>query len=528
MDGLNAPLEKLHRDKGKEIIRHLFHEVITYEYNSSDSSHLENQPNLEARSRMARVQNPVLFSTHFKVPQSELSEAGLIDPFLDVDIPLFIDPVLLEKSRNSHINTSALSRFRKHFEILIRLLTISQSEGDAAWKAARRQLDLREPPENGLGYGGSGRSGSSRPFDVREAILRTSKEIITLGSNDPEMISLMGFFEEDVGPDTISDLTTTVIVDDLSNITEKFCINHHVPLFNFDICDNHKIPKFTDHRGRSIPIILVPLDIVRDLPIANDWSDIERVAMENERIRDRVNRYLGGIAKPTIIDRKRALRKAALGSSTDFDFFLNAVKENVSYYDPNLDALGYYRLKSIIANGIQNNSESISYDLKRGASEVLRIAKDTLSVFKRHVEQGNLWEELWIEGKPKKERAAQLIYYAIADSLCKAHNVDISPEANMGGGPIDFKFSSGYTARVLIEMKRSSGTVVHGYEKQLEFYKAAAQTDFAIFVVIDYGDLGSKLSEIQSIQKARTDRGERASEIVVIDATPKSSASKRK
>ena len=62
----------------------------------------------------------------------------------------------------------------------MRMLTISRAENDAAWKGARRQLDLSEPPENGLGYGGSGRSGSSRPQDICEAILRTSKEIITL------------------------------------------------------------------------------------------------------------------------------------------------------------------------------------------------------------------------------------------------------------------------------------------------------------------------------------------------------------
>jgi hypothetical protein len=98
----------------------------------------------------------------------------------------------------------------------------------------------------------------------------------------------------------------------------------------------------------------------------------------------------------------------------------------------------------------------------------------------------------------------------------------------MGGGPIDFKFSHGYKARVLVEMKRSSGSVVHGYEKQLEFYKAASQTDFAVFVVMDYGDLGSKLTEINRIRQARLDSGERASDIIVIDATPKASASKRK
>jgi hypothetical protein len=98
----------------------------------------------------------------------------------------------------------------------------------------------------------------------------------------------------------------------------------------------------------------------------------------------------------------------------------------------------------------------------------------------------------------------------------------------MGGGPIDFKFSRGYNAKVLVEMKRSRGTVVHGYEKQLEFYKTASQTDFAVFVVIDYGDLGSKLNEIRDIRQSRLDNGERASEIVVIDATRKASASKRK
>jgi len=98
----------------------------------------------------------------------------------------------------------------------------------------------------------------------------------------------------------------------------------------------------------------------------------------------------------------------------------------------------------------------------------------------------------------------------------------------MGGGPIDFKFSRGYDARVLVEMKRSGGTVVHGYEKQLKFYKTASQTDHAIFVIINYGDLGNKLNVIRSIRESQLANGERTSEIVVIDATPKASASKRK
>lgn len=476
---------------------------------------------------MARVQNPILFSTYFGVSSKTMASAGLIDPFLDVDVPLFIDPVLLEKSSNTVIAISAVNRFRRHFEVLVRMLTISNTENDAAWKGARRQLDLSEPPENGLGYGGSGRSGSSRPQDIREAILRTSKEIVTLGARDPEMISLMGFFEEDVGPDTISDLTTTVIMDDLAAITEAFCLENGIPLFETSIDTNHKLPRFETSPGRAVPIVLVPEDIVRELPIANDWSDIERAAMENARIRDRVNQLLSGIIRPTVVDRKRALRSAALESPQEFDFFLAAVKANVSNYDPNLDALGYYRLKGIIADGFPSLKQASPYDLKLGPNEIMRVVRDTVALFKRHVEAGNLWEELWLGDKPKKERASQLIYYAIADAFCKANDLDISPEANMGGGPIDFKFSSGYSARVLVEMKRSGGTVVHGYEKQLEFYKNASQTEFALFVIMDYGDLGVKLNKIQRIQKARLDAGERASEIIVIDTSRKVSASKR-
>jgi hypothetical protein len=476
----------------------------------------------------AHVQNPTLFSSYFGVPPNSLAAAGLIDSFLDVDIPLFIDPLLLEKSSNSTINTAAIARFRGHFEILVRMLALSKSENDAAWKAARRQLDLREPPENGLGYGGSGRSGSSRPENIRETILRTSKEIITLGARDPEMISLMGFFEEDVGPDTISDMTTTVIMEDLASITESFCQANGVLVFSFEVCTNHKLPKFIDPMGHALPIVLVPRDIVRELPIANDWSGVERAAMENARIRDRVNRFLGGIVRPTVSERKDAVRRAALESPTDFNFFLASVKENVENYDPNLDALGYYRLKAIIAEGFPSLKQAAPYNLKLGPEEIVRIVRDSITQFKQHVEAGNLWEELWIDDKPKKERASQLIYYAIADAFCKANDLDISPEANMGGGPIDFKFSSGYKARVLVEMKRSGGAVVHGYERQLEIYKTAAQSEFGIFVIIDYGDLGNKLNEIRQIRDQRLRNGERASEIVVVDATKKASASKRK
>lgn len=474
---------------------------------------------------MATVQNPTLFSRHFGVPTGELEKAGLIDPFIDVDTPLFIDPVLIATSSHKVISETAYAAFRTHFSNFIRLLTISQREGDAPWRAARQLLDLREPAENGLGYGGSGRSGSSRPDEVRESIMRTSKEVITLGANDPEMISLMGFFEENVGPDTISDFTTRVIVDQLAEMTGQFCEAHGIPVNDVEHL-GRPLPTFVQ-AGVTKAIVLVPRDIVRDLPIANDWGEIAAAIEQSDRVRRGVNALLGGIAKPTVADRKEAMKAFALQSPATFAEFLAAVKEHVRTYDPNLDSLAYFKMKSIFADGFGELKHPQPYAVEKGPDEIKRAVLDSLDVFKHHVENGNLWEELWVGDRPKKERASQLIYFAIADSYCKANNIDISPEANMGGGPVDFKFSTGYNARVLVEMKRSSGTVRHGYEKQLEFYQNAANSDHAIFVVMDFGDLGDKLEQITGIQAQRRAAGIRASDIIVIDATKKQSASKR-
>ncbi len=479
---------------------------------------------------MAKIINPCLFSKYFGIDSKTLDDASIIDPFVNVDTQLFIDPVLLEKSGNNEISTKALVRFRKHFTKFIRLVAISRKQGDVAWRNARNFLDLSEPPENGLGYGGSGRSGASRPTDVREAIMTTAKEILNLGADDPEMISIMGFLEDDVGPDTISDFTTRVIMPELAAITQDFCKENGVPVSRHNMMPDYELPLIPNKSGALVPMVLVPKDIVRELPVANDWSDIEAAAYENARIRARVNTMLGAIINPTIADRKLALRSFATGSKDDFDLFLQTVKENVSFYDPNEDALAYYRLKSIFANGFEDIKSSTNFDLRKGPEEVTKVVYETLEMFSHHVEKGNLWEELWTNEKPKKERAAQLIYYAIADCFCKANNVDISPEANMGGGPIDFKFSDGYEVRVLVEMKRCSGTIKHGYEKQFEIYKDASRTNIGIFVIMDFGSetLAGKLAEIKAIQKARLEAGEQASDILVIDARKKASASKRK
>lgn len=394
--------------------------------------------------------NPILFSQHFGFNPEALTKVGLIDPFLTVDTQLFIDPILLDKSSNKLIREDAYQAFRAHFERVVRLLMISRQEGDAPWRGAQRQMSLREAPANGLGYGTSDRPGTSRPEELRDAILRTAKEIVTLGANDPEMISLMGFFEENVGPDTISDLTSRVIQPQLAQITHEFCGSLGIDMKTSDHTPDVALPHYTNAGGKERALVLVPSDIVRELPIARSWDDIDAAINANARIRDRVNALLGAIAQPTVADRKDALRNAAMQSKEMFEAFVAAVKEHATFYDPNIDALGYYRLKEILQSDPDTFKTDRKYDVSKGIDEIKKVVRDTIERFAHHVEKGNLWEALWIDDKPKKERAAQLIYFAMSDCFCEANGIDISPEANMGGGPIDFKYSKGYAARVLV------------------------------------------------------------------------------
>lgn len=71
---------------------------------------------------MAKVQNPILFSTYFGLKLGVLEAAGLIDPFLNVDTQLFIDPTLLEKSSNEIIKEKALPAFRKNFSDFLKIV----------------------------------------------------------------------------------------------------------------------------------------------------------------------------------------------------------------------------------------------------------------------------------------------------------------------------------------------------------------------------------------------------------------------
>jgi hypothetical protein len=471
--------------------------------------------------------HPVLFSKHFKLDPKKLDAAKLLDPVLNSDTKLFIDPLLIYKSRNAIIKRDGRKLIKQSFDNVIGLVDISQAEGDVAWKGAFKALNLDERPETGLGFGGAGTSGSSRPPHLRHDILRTAKQIITLGEKNPDMIPLMGLFEKGVGPDTLSDMTTNFLLPVLCEITEEFCTANSIPTRVFGSkYGSRSLPE--NPYNTALPVVLVPRDLLRDLPLAADWSDVSRVVMEVHEIRDAVNQMFGNFAQASVTDKKKAVREISLRSVRILRLILKAVAGASESYDEKADLDGYYQFRRILYQDPQVFSGMLKPPATMDAAGLRQTVLDIIEQFRKLVEDNNMWELLWNGTSHRHERASQLLFFAVATVMCAVNNVDISPETNSGGGPVDFKFSTGFYGRLVVEMKLSKGTVESGYKNQLEIYKKAAATSAGIFVVMDIGGMGYKLRKIERLRDTARAAGEPASDIIVIDAKRKASASKRK
>lgn len=476
---------------------------------------------------MPRLINPKLFSQHFGVDSSVINTAGLLDPFLNADTKLFIDPLLLRKSANSLISGKGLTAFRKRMSDIISLVEENTPKTGPAWTAAMRLLDLHERRETCLGYGGKSISGSSRPDKLKAQILDATREIVQLGIKNPEIIALMGMFEKDVGPDTISDLTTNAILPILEEVTARFCTANSIPLQSFTI-NNEQFQLPVNPHENGFGVFLVPRDILRQLPVATDWSDIDRVVSHNVALRTEVNKMIADITKATITEKKEAIKRIAFSSAQGFQkLFQDMITGAFSGYDFSKDKNAIEALREALTQTSSKFPLTIAPPLAPSGPELKRVVDLIVAQFKQLVEHNDLSRLLWDGSKPRSEKSAQLVFFGVADSYCKANNLDISPEVNSGGGPVDFKFSFGYAGRLLVEMKLSTGTVEHGYRIQLCVYQTAAVTDEALFIVVNVGKLGKKGIKIRAVQKAQREAGLRAADIVIVDATKKASASKR-
>jgi hypothetical protein len=289
---------------------------------------------------MGRIKNPKLFSQEFGIDPKKISSLGLLDPILNGDTRLFIDPVLLRSSKNPIVASQGLANFADHFGSIIRLLVNSSAKDDLAWRNAARLFKLSELPSLCLGFGGDTTRGRSVDQQTQARILQTAKEIVDLGIKDPELFSLLGLLEPGVGPDTIGDMTAHSILPALIEITTHAA--NELGLKVKDAYIDGREARLPYNRLSDKPLLLVPLDILRDLPVASDWSDISRAAQQNRAIRDRVNKFIGDIWQLKSKEQKDQIRASALASEDAFKTILEAAYQlSDDSYDFGADPEGH-------------------------------------------------------------------------------------------------------------------------------------------------------------------------------------------
>lgn len=457
----------------------------------------------------------------------------MLDPTLNVDTALFIDPMLLEHSAHSEISTGARGSYERHFATAIKLLAASRAKGDTAWRNAARLLSFPEINGTCLGYGTSSVAGSGSGPQATASLIETARDIVALGIDDPDLFTAMALFEEGFGPDRISDMTTNVIFEDLlafnARVLSSLNLPLHVHLIRLKNGKSYstQFPSNPFIRGGG-PIILVPADILRALPIAKDWADISDAASHNAALRSRVNDHVAELWRTKTLKDKDELKRWAMSGRSAFETVLEMLRgAHPKPYDMAGDPFGELVWRRIVEEIAASEPRTIAPLRTPDAAGVCAVVEDIIAQFRFLIEDRRLSEELYYQGKPRPEKSAQRLFFAIAYAYCKANNIDLTPEADTGNGPVDFKLSTGFTGRVLVEIKLSTNTkLVAGYTKQLERYQEAEETSAGYYVVLDVGQMGCKHERLIGKRNDAVLAGQKASPIEVIDGTRRQSASK--
>lgn len=453
-----------------------------------------------------------------------LEKAGAFNAFVDIDSQFHLDPHLLSESSVPEMSGSYDS-FINYFKNINSLFEASQKAGDRFFNKAVSLLTFKELPYVGLGYSKSGVKGRGIGPELARRIADTAFDIVRAGIKDPVIFELMGLFEDKIGADRISDMTVRIILRHLIEFSGRLAKELKTSTVSIDVGNDQFFLPFD--KVNKQPIILIPCDILHPLPVAYDWEDIDYVCKYNAALRSRVNQIIGDNWKKAIKLKKSYLKGFLVRNPEVLKDLLSQYKEKPAReYDFSKDPLGELIWYEISDQFTRKYPLSLKYELS-SPGDVYQVVKSICGQFKELVENNGLFAVFYDDQKKlRHERFAQLLFFGIADSYCKSNNLDLSRESNAGRGPVDFKISKGYFARVNVEIKYSSNSVINGYQKQLPIYNQAEKTKYSIYLVIRTTESDKQIKDLLALKSKEEKNGARVPDIVVVDGRYLKSASR--
>jgi hypothetical protein len=472
---------------------------------------------------------PIRFNTLFNLTEEQLDEKGVFNGFIDVDARFHVDPALLPYSSTPELE-KAYEKFQEHFKKVITLVDNSESASDRFWREALKHLQFKEKDNILLGYSIGDNHGSAIGINIASQLLKTTKELTKAGIKDPIIFELVGLFEEGIGADRVSDMTISIIFDDLINYTVRVAKELGIKTLTFKKGESEFLLPQNPRNGKAI--IFVPSEILRTLPVAYCWDDIDRVARYNMELRNQVNKIIGNNWKKAVSSRVRKsdLKATILNHPELINDLVSQYKEKPKEkYDFKGDPSGEIIWAEAAESATKEHPLNLEKYKPATSDNIFQIVSVICNQFAHLIEDNGHWEFLYDEqGNLRNERFPQKLFYGVADSYCRANDLDLSREPNAGSGALDFKISRGYHAKVTVEVKYSSNNHLYkGYSKQLPVYNKAENAEKSIYLVIQTKRHSKVIKNLLKLEKQHVDKNEKAPKIIIIDGQIQVSASKK-
>lgn len=445
------------------------------------------------------------FSEAFNITRTDKDD--WFDPHLNIDTALFIDPILLLNAGGKW--AKAHKDLISHFAFCYELIGKAESPVSVSAQAAHKLLTFPEPYELGLGYTARGTKGAGSGVNFAARMVDGIAVAIAAGLTNPEHIEEIGILNEGIGADRISDATANIIKEQLIIYTQDIAKKHNILLDKHNI-KNSKISLenarwFTEevflptNPETGKPIILVPEFILNDLPILNaeDWF----YSKINEDLRLSLNFQIG----------KKVPKKEIVKVARQHpDVVRKWAQEQTSRKD-----LSGYNFKDDPNGFIQWDKDPVQYAAKNPLpsrtvttyAELIDLMTEIIEKFQHYIEQQRGWSLLWNDnGSEKPESAAQLLFLGFSQQYLRQFNVEIDREVELGRGPVDFKVSSGTSARLLIEVKKlHNGKFWNGLQDQLPSYLNSDDSKHGWFLALHYRDNKGAKKRINNISYKTTE-----------------------
>lgn len=436
----------------------------------------------------------------YEVSHEKFEELGVLDSFVNFDTPLYLNPKLLSKTDIPEFKDSK-QKIINHYEKTILWLQKTNFH-DPYWEALKKHYSFPEPSGVGLGNSHNSTNGNGLTGITAENCLRTLKSIVDLGVNDPEMYKLLFLVQENVGVDRISDMLCRIIYDDLVLYTNNMIEKLNIKEYKVDKKSSMKYLL----RPNGKKMLLIPADLLSEIPSVADTSDIETVILFNEEMKE----YLCDFFDEAYLNITKLKGfttdkiKESILSNKDLlvAILREANNKEIEVYDYAHDPLGIINSIEYLRDFIDKNKV---IDTKLRVHSLKEFVEQMLIVLRKCIENLGLNNELYFIDPTtkrynlKREIVSHRLFIIVLETAKILKLFDFSFESKVGNGQVEFVIYN-MKEKVLVEFKLTTNNLVHGYDKQLPEYIKRYEATYAFYVIISVMG-GSSVEEFYKTKK---------------------------